>query len=81
MICPFGAIEINSKDIEAQYNSRLRYLINQKYPEFFEKAKTAIIDNRSTLFRPLSGEMKLGNIKEFYGEAYRKRPRYVIHNR
>ena len=77
MICPTGAIEPDSVSVEAWRKVRVEGLRSRKYPEFFERAKTELLDNRSTLYRPLAGKVEIGNIREMYGEAYRKRPRLV----
>jgi len=53
-------------------------LLQRKYPEFFEKAKTELIDNRSTLYRMLVDRVEIGNMLTMYEEFLDKRPRYII---
>lgn len=78
MICPTGAIEFDPKGVEARRQPRIDALNGRNYSEFFVKAKTELVGNRSTLFRMLVDKVEIGNIDKMYGEAYSKRPRYVI---
>ena len=81
MLCPTGAIEIDKGRVKSRRKTRIETIYNRKYPEFFERAKTELISNRSTLYRMLVDKVEIGSIHEMHGEAYRKRPRYVIRER
>jgi len=78
MLCPTGAIEFDPESVESQQQARVESLYRRGYPEYFERAKTELIDNRSTLYRMLVDKVEIGNINTMYGEAHSKRPRYVI---
>ena len=81
MLCPTGAIEFGSEGVAARKKARVEGMLGRQYPEFFERAKTEIIGNRSTFYRALVDKVEIGNIDTMYGEAYSKRPRYVIRGR
>lgn len=78
MLCPTGAIEADLESVASRRKGRIENFIQRKYPEFFERAKTELIDNRCTLYRMLVSKVEIGNIEGMYGKAYSKRPRYVI---
>ena len=79
LICPTGAIEIDPESVERRRKVWLSTApLRRNYPKDFERAKTELIDNRGTLYRMLVNNVEIGNIDKMYGEAYSKRPRYVI---
>jgi flavodoxin/Fe-S-cluster-containing hydrogenase component 2 len=81
MLCPTGAIEFDPKSVEAHRQPRVDGLRQRNFFEFFERASTELIANRSTLYRRVVNDIELGNINGMYGERYGKRPRYVIRDR
>jgi hypothetical protein len=78
MLCPTGAIEADPASVKAHQQGTIEMLLQRKYPEFFEKAKTELIDNRSTLYRMLVDRVEIGNMLTMYEEFLDKRPRYII---
>ena len=84
-ICPTGAIEwdlaANSELWEPRRRARAERDFGCKFPEFYERAKTELLANRSTLYRQLVDKLVFCNIGTPYGEPYNKRPRYVIRDR
>ncbi len=78
VLCPTGAIDIDPESEELQREVIPARFIRYKYPEFFERAKAELIDNRRTLYRMLVDKVELGNYDKLYREAWNKRPRYVI---
>jgi len=81
MLCPTGAIEFDPKSVKAHRQPRVDGLRQRNYFEFFERARTELIGNRTTLYRRVVREIEIGNIDRMYGELYSKRPRYVIRTR
>jgi len=81
MVCPTGAIEFDPQSVESRKKPVIERLYERQYPEFFEKAKTERISNRTTLYRMLVDKVEIGNLDQMYEEALRKRPRYVIRDR
>jgi flavodoxin/Fe-S-cluster-containing hydrogenase component 2 len=81
MLCPTCAIEYEPKSVKAQRQSRVEGLQQRNYFEFFKRANTELIGNRTTLYRRVVKEIEVGNIEGMYGELYGKRPRYIIRGR
>ena len=61
-ICPSGAIEFDPLSLAAKRKAVVESLHRRKYMEFFEKAKTDLLDNRSTFYRMLVNKVEIGNI-------------------
>jgi flavodoxin/ferredoxin len=78
VICPTGAIEIHPDCVEPQRKRRMEIFRSRRYPEFFERAKTELFGNRSTLYRMLVDRVDLGNQDTMFGGIHAKRSRYVI---
>ncbi|MFH1169697.1 MAG: EFR1 family ferrodoxin [Chloroflexota bacterium] len=81
MVCPTGAIEIDPQSAERQRRVRLKYFDKARYDRFFDRAKTELIDNRTTLYRQLADKVEIGNTHEMFAAHQRKRPRYIIRDR
>ena len=62
LICPTGAIAFDAQSLEAKRKAVIESLYRRNYPDFFEKAKTELLDNRSTLYRMLVDKVEIGNI-------------------
>ena len=77
-ICPYDAINFNERSIEsvAELSSRLKkqYI----YPEYFVRAKTELIGNRSTLYRQLVYPVTIDNLDAIFYKTQSQRPRYVV---
>ncbi|MBI5967283.1 MAG: flavodoxin domain-containing protein [Deltaproteobacteria bacterium] len=76
-ICPTGAIEINGDFIEKRWKIAAEGFKERGYPEFFQRAKTELIGNRSTLFRKLN-EVDLNDPAKIYNRVRFQRPRFII---
>ena len=81
MLCPTGAIEFDPESVKARRQARIDALREHNYFEFFKRASTELIANRTTLYRRVVSEIEIGNVDGMYTERYSKRPRYVIRDR
>lgn len=74
-ICPTGAINYAEGWMESLWNFVTELQRTNRYVEWYEKAETELIDNRSTLYRRLGGDVEIGNPDRAYYRVYPKRPR------
>ncbi len=76
-ICPTGAIQIDGDFAEKRWKIALAGFKENSYPEFFQRAQTESIRNRSTLYRKLT-EIDLINPEKMYNKVQSKKPRFII---
>jgi len=81
MLCRTGAIGLDPESVKTLRQARIDALREHNYCEFFKRASTELIANRTTLYRRVVNEIEIGNIDGMYGELCKKRPRYVIRDR
>jgi len=74
-ICPTGAVNYAEGWMESLSDFVTDLQRTNRYVEWYQKAETELIDNRSTLYRRLGGEVEIGNPDKVYYRVYPKRPR------
>ena len=76
-ICPTSAIEFVPSSIEGHAQRRDRHFYGSfGYPAFFEKARTGLIGNRTTLLRMHTDNEKVSRPHDTYYQVHPRRPRF-----